>query len=112
MAETLWDSIKKYAKLIDDIVVDFLTDVKSVRYQLIFWAFVLNFYVLDLVKQGKADYKLAAVTVGLLTIVYTLYFASKHNQAVMENNNKQDAADDDDAPEEPKDSVTKAEDIN
>ena len=49
---------------------------------------ILNFYVLNLVKDGKADYKLAGVTIGLLTIVYTLYFASRHSQATMENSKK------------------------
>ena len=82
--------IKKYAKLVDDVFVDFLTDLKSLRYQLVIWAFILNFYVLNLVKDGKADYKLAGITVGLLTIVYTLYFASKHQENVMKNGGSQD----------------------
>jgi hypothetical protein len=85
MFEELRKVIKKYSKLVDDIFVDFLQDMKSLRYQLVIWAFILNFYVLTLVADGKADYKLAGITVGLLTIVYTLYFASKHNEAHMKN---------------------------
>ncbi len=88
LKQLLWNILKKYSKLIDDIIVDVLKDLKSLRYQLVVWAFILNFYVLNLVKDGKADYKLAGVTIGLLTIVYTLYFASRHSQATMENSKK------------------------
>ena len=84
----LWEKIKQYVSLLDDIVVDFLTDIKSLRYQLVFWAFVLNGYVLHLIEMGKADYKLAAVSIALLTAVYAFFFAAKHNEAVMNNAKK------------------------
>ena len=94
MIEELRKVIKKYSKLVDDIFVDFLQDMKSLRYQLVIWAFILNFYVLKLVAQGKADYKLAGITVGLLTIVYTLYFASKHQEAQNKLNQPNDDLED------------------
>jgi len=82
---------RKYAKLIDDIIVDFLTDIKSLRYQLVLAGFALNIYFF---KHG-ADTKIMLASVGLLTAIYAMYFASKHHQAVMENQNKsQDDADD------------------
>lgn len=82
IAAKIW----QYLSLVDDIAVDFLTDLKSLRYQLVIWAFVLNFIVLYLIFLGKADYKLAAVSIALLTAVYAFFFASKHNEAVMNNN--------------------------
>lgn len=79
IASKIW----QYLSLIDDIAVDFLTDLKSLRYQLVIWAFVVNFIVLYLIFLGKADYKLAAVSIALLTAVYGFFFVSKHNEAVM-----------------------------
>jgi len=70
--------------LVDDIVIDTLVDLKSLRYQLIIWAFILNFATLYLVYIGKADYKLAAVAMGLLTAVYAFFFHSKSRQAEIE----------------------------
>jgi len=94
MWQELRQVIKKYSKLVDDIFVDFLEDIKSLRYQLVIWAFVLNFYVLKLVSEGKADYKLAGITVGLLTIVYTLFFSSKHAEAQNKLNQPSDDVED------------------
>ncbi len=82
----IFEKIKQYLGLIDDVVVDFLTDIKSLRYQLVIWAFILNGVVLYLIFLNKADYKLAAVSIALLTAVYAFFFASKHNEAVMRNN--------------------------
>ncbi len=76
--------VEKYLNLIDDIVTDFLTDIKSLRYQLILWAFGFNLYILNLISQNKADYKLAVAGIGLLTLVYGMYFQSKKHQAEME----------------------------
>jgi len=78
------DKIKEYFGLLDDIAVDFLKDIKSLRYQLVLWAFVLNGYVLYLIQTGKADYKLAAVSIALLTAVYAFFFTSKSKQAEIE----------------------------
>lgn len=83
----IFAKIKQYLGLIDDILVDYLADLKSQRQQLIIWAFIMNFVVLYLVYLGKADYKLAATSIGLLTVVYGFFFVSKHNEAVMKNNN-------------------------
>lgn len=83
----IFEKIKEYLGLIDDIIVDLMTDMKSQRQQLIIWAFVLNFAVLYLVYLGKADYKLSGVCIGLLTVVYGFFFVSKHNESVMKNNN-------------------------
>lgn len=82
----LFLKIKEYAGLFNDIIVDFLTDIKSLRYQLILWAYAFNFYILKMISEGKADYKLAMASIGLLTIVYGMYFQSKAKQAEMENN--------------------------
>jgi hypothetical protein len=75
----------QYISLLDDIIVDTLTDFKSLRYQLVIWAYILNFSVLGLVYLGKADYKLAGVSIALLTAVYHFFFKSKEKQALLEN---------------------------
>jgi phosphate starvation-inducible membrane PsiE len=72
--------IKKYLSLIDDILVDFLSDIKSLRYQLVLAAFALNVY---LFQHGAAPSVMLA-SIGLLTLVYGLYFQSKKHQAEME----------------------------
>jgi len=76
--------LKHYFKLINDIICDFLTDIKSLRYQLILLAYAFNAVILYLIYLGKADYKLSAVAIALLTVVYGLYFQSKHHQAEAE----------------------------
>jgi len=85
MFNFIYLKIKQYLGLFDDIIVDTLTDLKSLRYQLVIWAFVLNFYVLYLISEGKADYKLATVSIALLTAVYAFFFHSKNKQAVLES---------------------------
>ena len=82
-------TLKKYIGLLDAIVVDFLTDLKSLRYQLIIWAYIFNFVILYLVFIGKADYKLSGIGIALLTAVYTFFFASKHNEAMLKNQAQQ-----------------------
>ena len=86
MLEKIGEKIIQYFGLLDDIVVDTLTDLKSLRYQLVIWAFVLNFVVLYLVYLGKSDYKLAAVSMALLTAVYAFFFHSKNKEAEMNSN--------------------------
>jgi len=95
------NKIKQYAGLIDDIIVDYITDLKSQRQQLVIWAFILNFIVLYLVYLGKADYKLSATCIGLLTVVYAFFFASKSKQAEIENNSQVTV--DDEPPASPRD---------
>lgn len=89
--------IRKYLSLIDDIITDFLGDLKSLRYQLIIWAFVFNFYILKIIIDGKANYKLAVAGIGLLSLVYGMYFQSKKHEA--EINAKQEPEDDEPAVE-------------
>lgn len=72
--------MEKYLRLIDDIIIDFLTDIKSLRYQLVLGAFALVVY---LFKHG-ADVLVQTTSLGLLTLVYGLYFQSKKHQAEME----------------------------
>jgi len=66
--------IKKYISLFDDIFVDFLSDIKSLRYQLILWAFVYNFYI---VAKSPDNIKFG---IALLTAVYAFYFYSKDRE--------------------------------
>jgi hypothetical protein len=88
MLKSLWNKVKQYVGLVDDILIDTLTDLKSLRYQLVLWAFILNFCTLYLVFLGKADYKLAGVSFGLLTAVYAFFFHSKNKQAEIEANSE------------------------
>jgi len=73
--------MKKYLKLLDDIIVDFLTDCKSLRYQLIILALCLNIYFF---KHGASD-GVMITSLALLTAVYAFFFASKAKQAEIEN---------------------------
>lgn len=77
--------MKKYLKLIDAIIVDFLTDIKSLRYQLVLAGFAFNVYLFTHGASGNV--MLAAI--GLLTAIYAFFFASKHHQAQLENRGKQ-----------------------
>jgi uncharacterized membrane protein len=93
MFKTIYNTIKlvfnkawQYIGLVDDIVIDTLKDLKSLRYQLVLAAYILNFYVLHLIYIGKADYKLATVSICLLTAVYAFFFHSKAKQAEIEAN--------------------------
>lgn len=72
--------IKNKLNLIDDIIVDFLVDIKSLRYQLVLAGFAFNVY---LFKHG-ASVTVMLAAIGLLTAIYAMYFASKHHQAQME----------------------------
>lgn len=73
--------IKNKFKLIDNIIDDFLGDVKSLRYQLIIMAFIFNFYLFI---HSASDIVMCAA-IGLLTAVFAFFFASKSKQAEMEN---------------------------
>ena len=84
----------KYLSLIDDVITDFLKDMKSLRVWLIIWAYVFNFIILYLVYAGKADYKLSGIGIALLTAVYTYMFASKHAQAQNEANQSEETKQD------------------
>ena len=74
--------MKKYIKLIDDIIVDILTDLKSLRYQLLLIAVGLNVWVIK--QLPDVHYSVAITSLGLLTLAYSFWFASKHQ----ENKNK------------------------
>ena len=75
------NKVVMYLGLVDDIVIDFLMDIKSLRYQLILWAYIFNGFVMYLIYEGKADYKLATASIALLTLVYGMYFHSKKAEA-------------------------------
>ncbi len=71
--------LKNKFKLLDDILNDFLVDLKSLRYQLILAGYAFNVFI------AKYHPEALVWSIGLLTAIYGLYFVSKHNQAVMEN---------------------------
>ena len=62
-------------------ILDFIIDLRSTRNQLIWIATGLFIYS---VVKGVSGTTLGVVA-GLLTIVYTFYFASKHNQSKNEH---------------------------
>jgi phosphate starvation-inducible membrane PsiE len=74
-------TFEKYLSLIDAIFTDFLSDIKSLRYQLILAAFAFNVY---LFQHGAATSVLISA-IGLLTLVFGMYFQSKRHQSEMES---------------------------
>ena len=66
--------LKHKFRLINDVLNDFLGDLKSLRFQLIIMAYVFNFY---LIKHSPDNLKWG---IGLLTAVYGFYFISKFQQ--------------------------------
>ena len=62
-------------------LIDFVVDLRSTRNQLIWIATGLFIYS---VIRG-VDAATMGIVAGLLTIIYTFYFASKHNQAKHEH---------------------------
>ncbi len=73
--------LKNKLRLLDDILNDFLTDLKSLRYQLILAGYAFNVFI------AKHHPESLVWSIGLLTAIYGLYFVSKHNQAVLEKQN-------------------------
>ncbi len=73
--------MKHYIKLIDDIIISFLKDLKSLRFQLLLMAFAWNLFMF----LGKASDAVMITSLAMLTACYTFWFASKHSQAIMEN---------------------------
>ncbi len=71
----------KYIKLLDDILVDFLTDIKSLRYQLVIAAFVFNVFLFI----NSADVSIMISSIALLGYIYKKFFESKSKQAEYEN---------------------------
>ena len=76
----------KFSEIIEKIAKDLLTDLSSLRVWLIIAAYAFNGVVLYLVGWKGVDYKLAGISIGLLTAVYMFYFASKHTEAVIASN--------------------------
>ncbi len=76
--------MNNYLQLLDDIVVDFLKDIKSLRYQLVLGAFVYNIWLF----KHSADVAVQLAAIGLLTLVYGMYFQSKRHQAEMQAKQK------------------------
>jgi hypothetical protein len=70
----------KYLSLLDDLFTSLLTDIASLRYQLVLAAFGFNVYLFE----NKAEASVQLASIGLLTCVYGLYFSSKKHQAEME----------------------------
>ncbi len=70
----------KYLSLIDDIIIDFLKDIKSLRYQLVLGAFGLVIFLFN----HNASNEVLITAIGLLTLVYGMYFQSKKHQAELE----------------------------
>lgn len=87
--------IKKKLSLIDDIIVDQLRDLKSLRYLLVLGGFALNIWIIKQIVCCGLHYSISIAAIGLLTAVYTMYFASKHNQAQMENKRGTSASEED-----------------
>jgi hypothetical protein len=79
------EKIKQYLGLIDDIIVDFLGDLKSLRYWLIVSAWVFNFYIAYAVVKNGLDWKVLTVSGGFLSVVYAFFFSSKAKEAEMNN---------------------------
>ena len=77
--------IKNKSVLIDAVFNDLLGDLKSLRVWLILAAYAFNGVVLYMVGWRSVDYKLAGISIGLLTAVYMFFFASKSQQAQFEN---------------------------
>ncbi len=75
--------MSKYVKLIDDIIVDFLKDIKSLRYQLILGGYFFNVYLF----RHNASSAVQMAAIGLLTSVYGMYFISKYHQAILSKKN-------------------------
>ncbi len=73
--------IKAKIKLVDDILTDFLKDLKSLRVWLIFFAFGFNVFLFI----NKADSTVMVSSISLLGYVYAKFFESKKNQAEYEN---------------------------
>lgn len=75
-------------KLIDDIINDFLKDLKSFRVQLIYAAYIFNLIILWAIIFKGLDWKTLTVSFGMLTIIYAFYFKSKSDQNIIEANLK------------------------
>jgi hypothetical protein len=75
----------KYLKLINDIIIDQLVDLKSLRYLLVIAGFVFNIWIINLVAFHNLHYSIAITSIGLLSLIFTYFFASKNKQAEMEN---------------------------
>ncbi len=73
--------IKKYFKLIDNIITNILDDLTHFRVWLVIFAIFLNLLMMYLVAFKGVDYKAFICSFGAITIAYTFYFASKQNQS-------------------------------
>jgi hypothetical protein len=83
LVKKIFSKLLVYLSLIDDVIVDFLGDLKSLRYWLVIMAWIFNFYIAYAVINNGLDWKALTVSGGFLTIVYTFWFSSKHNEAMM-----------------------------
>ena len=73
----MFETIKKYFNLIDSLLQDFLTDLKSFRVQLVYMSYVFNLIVIYAVIFKNLDWKALTVSFGTQTMIYAFFFASK-----------------------------------
>jgi len=91
----------EFKEIVEKIAKDLLTDLSSLRVWLILAAYAFNGFVLYLVGWHGVDYKLAGISIGLLTAVYMFFFASKSSEAAMKSNAVQNV--DDEPPSDDRD---------
>ena len=84
---------KKYLGLIDEIVTDFLTDLKSHRVVLSWVAIGFNLLVLFFVTFKGLDWKALTVSFPCMMVVYGFYYKSKSDQAQIEANSDSEDTD-------------------
>jgi uncharacterized membrane protein len=72
-------------KLIDNILNDWLGDLKSLRVVLILFAYAWNVFVIWMCVSHGLDYKVSITSIGLLSAIYLFFYASKSQQATIEN---------------------------
>jgi len=76
----MWNIVKKYFSLIDDVISDFFGDLKSFRVQLVYMSYIFNAIVLWAVVMKGLDWKALTVSFGTQTAIYMFYFASKKQE--------------------------------
>ena len=86
MFKAVFSKIGYYLGLIDDVLVDFLGDIKSFRVQLVYMGYLFNAVALWAVIYKGLDWKILTVTFGTQTIIYGFYFSSHRHQAELAAN--------------------------
>ncbi len=81
--------LKNKFKLIDKFVDDALNDIRSLRFQLLLISVGLNIWIIKQIVCCGLNYTIGITSLGLLSIVFTYWFAASHNQAVNEHKKKE-----------------------